>query len=87
MPKPVAQRGLAIGDVGAVDRTNGAFEYFFNVFLPKEHPEQYKIPDNFVPFRPPPQESQIKRVANFHKAGTVIVGPGVEIRPVEGKIQ
>ncbi|KAK6988722.1 hypothetical protein R3P38DRAFT_2573169, partial [Favolaschia claudopus] len=48
-------RGVTIGDVGRIT-PDGAFDFFFNVYLPADHPiNNNNVPDDFYPL--PPFES------------------------------
>ncbi|KAJ6545280.1 hypothetical protein B0H19DRAFT_907929, partial [Mycena capillaripes] len=48
-PAPYQEHGVAIGDVGTVT-PEGIFEFFFNIFLPAEHPINANYtPDDFSP--------------------------------------
>ncbi|KAF7355978.1 Pleiotropic drug resistance ABC transporter protein [Mycena venus] len=49
------RRGVAIGDVGRITQ-EGTFDFFFNIFLPPEHPiNGNRTPEDFSPM--PPYES------------------------------
>lgn len=51
-PAPYQEHGVAIGDVGTVT-PEGIFEFFFNIFLPAEHPINANYtPDDFSPMMP-----------------------------------
>ncbi|KAF7356195.1 hypothetical protein MVEN_00950900 [Mycena venus] len=43
--------GVAIGDVGRVT-PEGSFDFFFNIYLPANHPINANIPEDFVPLTP-----------------------------------
>ncbi|KAJ7889645.1 hypothetical protein B0H13DRAFT_1626682, partial [Mycena leptocephala] len=45
------RRGVAIGDVGRVT-PEGSFDFFFNIYLPANHPINANIPEDFVPLSP-----------------------------------
>ncbi|KAJ6548290.1 hypothetical protein B0H10DRAFT_2129407 [Mycena sp. CBHHK59/15] len=55
LPAEYQRHGVSIGDVGCVT-PEGIFDFFFNVFLPPEHPiNGNRTPDDFSPM--PPYES------------------------------
>ncbi|KAF7356173.1 WD40 containing domain protein [Mycena venus] len=45
------RRGVAIGDVGRVT-PEGSFDFFFNIYLPANHPINANAPADFVPLSP-----------------------------------
>ncbi|KAK6988051.1 hypothetical protein R3P38DRAFT_2574013 [Favolaschia claudopus] len=46
------ESGVAIGDVGRIT-AEGAFDFFFNIYLPAEHPiNNHNVPENFYPLAP-----------------------------------
>ncbi|KAF8176635.1 hypothetical protein K438DRAFT_1607218, partial [Mycena galopus ATCC 62051] len=51
LPGEYRRRGVAIGDVGRVT-TEGCFDFFFNIYLPANHPINANIPEDFVPLSP-----------------------------------
>ncbi|KAJ7835978.1 hypothetical protein B0H13DRAFT_2107668 [Mycena leptocephala] len=52
LPAPYQVHGVAIGDVGRVT-AEGMFDFFFNIFLPKEHPiNANHTPQDFCPMTP-----------------------------------
>ncbi|KAJ7821927.1 hypothetical protein B0H14DRAFT_2454884, partial [Mycena olivaceomarginata] len=49
LPQEYQQSGVAIGDVGRIT-PNGAFDFFFNIYLPADHPiNDNDVPENFSP--------------------------------------
>ncbi|KAJ6600527.1 hypothetical protein DFH09DRAFT_901283, partial [Mycena vulgaris] len=51
LPPAYRRRGVAIGDVGRVT-SEGIFDFFFNIFLPAEHPSRInanRTPEDFSP--------------------------------------
>ncbi|KAJ7713026.1 hypothetical protein B0H14DRAFT_3017381, partial [Mycena olivaceomarginata] len=49
LPKEYQEHGVAIGDVGRVT-PEGTFDFFFNIFLPSEHPIHANgTPEDFAP--------------------------------------
>jgi hypothetical protein len=45
------REGVAIGDVGRI-APEGNFDFFFNIYLPAEHPINANVPEGFVPLSP-----------------------------------
>ncbi|KAK7006393.1 hypothetical protein R3P38DRAFT_2647046 [Favolaschia claudopus] len=46
------ESGVAIGDVGRIT-AEGAFDFFFNIYLSAEHPiNNHNVPENFYPLAP-----------------------------------
>ncbi|KAJ7810745.1 hypothetical protein B0H13DRAFT_2475895, partial [Mycena leptocephala] len=49
LPQEYQKSGVAIGDVGRIT-PDGAFDFFFNVYLPADHPiNDNDVPENFCP--------------------------------------
>ncbi|KAJ7476173.1 hypothetical protein FB451DRAFT_268897 [Mycena latifolia] len=48
LPDEYQRTGVAIGDVGRVT-SEGIFDFFFNIYLPPEHPINANIPEDFSP--------------------------------------
>ncbi|KAJ7718999.1 hypothetical protein B0H16DRAFT_1607752 [Mycena metata] len=49
LPQPYRDQGISIGDMGRVT-PEGIFDFFFNVFLPRDHPiNNGRVPEDFVP--------------------------------------
>ncbi|KAJ7649898.1 hypothetical protein FB45DRAFT_731891 [Roridomyces roridus] len=48
LPAEYQRNGITIGDVGRVT-PDGVFDFFFNIYLPAEHPVNAHTPDGFVP--------------------------------------
>ncbi|KAF7374447.1 Pleiotropic drug resistance ABC transporter protein [Mycena sanguinolenta] len=48
LPAEYQERGVAIGDVGRIT-TDGSFDFFFNIYLPRSHPINAYVPEDFVP--------------------------------------
>ncbi|KAJ7249248.1 hypothetical protein B0H12DRAFT_702731 [Mycena haematopus] len=51
LPPEYRRRGIAIGDVGQVT-PEGSFDFFFNIYLPADHPINANGPEAFVPLPP-----------------------------------
>ncbi|KAJ6560135.1 hypothetical protein B0H19DRAFT_945502, partial [Mycena capillaripes] len=51
LPAEYRRCGVAIGDVGRVN-AEGDFEFFFNIYLPADHPINVNVPEDFVPLSP-----------------------------------
>ncbi|KAF7374425.1 WD40 containing domain protein [Mycena sanguinolenta] len=51
LPAEYRRRGVAIGDVGRV-APEGSFDFFFNIYLPANHPINANVPEDFVPLSP-----------------------------------
>ncbi|KAF7374442.1 WD40 containing domain protein [Mycena sanguinolenta] len=51
LPTEYRRRGVAIGDVGRVT-PEGSFDFFFNIYLPANHPINANAPEDFVPLSP-----------------------------------
>ncbi|KAF7374475.1 Guanine nucleotide-binding protein alpha-4 subunit [Mycena sanguinolenta] len=51
LPTEWRTRGVAIGDVGRITPA-GSFDFFFNIYLPADHPINANIPEDFVPLSP-----------------------------------
>ncbi|KAJ7637896.1 hypothetical protein DFH06DRAFT_1099335 [Mycena polygramma] len=52
LPPEYEERGIAIGDVGSVT-ADGEFDFYFNIFLPAEHPiNADNTPEDFSPMYP-----------------------------------
>ncbi|KAF7374410.1 Pleiotropic drug resistance ABC transporter protein [Mycena sanguinolenta] len=51
LPPEYRRRGIAIGDVGRVN-SEGSFDFFFNIYLPANHPINAYAPEDFVPLSP-----------------------------------
>ncbi|KAJ7794255.1 hypothetical protein B0H14DRAFT_2191576, partial [Mycena olivaceomarginata] len=52
LPAESQRHGVSIGDVGTVT-PDGIFDFFFNIFLPPEHPiNANNTPEGFLPMRP-----------------------------------
>ncbi|KAJ7681946.1 hypothetical protein DFH06DRAFT_284548 [Mycena polygramma] len=50
-PAEYREHGIQIGDVGSVT-SNGEFDFYFNIFLPAEHPiNANRTPENFSPMQ------------------------------------
>jgi hypothetical protein len=49
LPQEYQRGGVAIGDVGRIT-PEGAFDFFFNIYLPADHPiNNNNVPENFCP--------------------------------------
>ncbi|KAF8972493.1 hypothetical protein BDZ97DRAFT_836347 [Flammula alnicola] len=79
-PKLHMSQGAVIGDVGIMD-SNGSFEFWFNLFLPPDHPNQptKTMPPNFSPLHPPLSKEELLTVPDHFPPGTVIASDGVKI--------
>ncbi|KAJ6512763.1 hypothetical protein C8R45DRAFT_326820 [Mycena sanguinolenta] len=51
LPAQYRTRGVAIGDVGRIT-AEGSFDFFFNIYLPANHPINANVPKDFVPLSP-----------------------------------
>ncbi|KAJ7843699.1 hypothetical protein B0H13DRAFT_2209677, partial [Mycena leptocephala] len=51
LPAQYRREGVAIGDVGRVT-PDGNFDFFFNIYLPADHPINANVPEGFVPLSP-----------------------------------
>jgi hypothetical protein len=51
LPVQYRREGVAIGDVGRI-APEGNFDFFFNIYLPAEHPINANVPEGFVPLSP-----------------------------------
>ncbi|KAJ6588695.1 hypothetical protein B0H19DRAFT_923299, partial [Mycena capillaripes] len=51
LPVRYRREGVSIGDVGRVT-TEGDFDFFFNIYLPKNDPINANVPEGFVPLSP-----------------------------------
>ncbi|KAF7336872.1 Pleiotropic drug resistance ABC transporter protein [Mycena venus] len=51
LPAEYRKSGVQIGDVGRIT-PEGIFDFFFNIYLPPEHPINANIPEDFVPLSP-----------------------------------
>ncbi|KAJ7603707.1 hypothetical protein DFH06DRAFT_328593 [Mycena polygramma] len=52
LPAEYRVHGVQIGDVGSVT-SDGEFDFYFNIFLPAEHPiNVHRTPANFTPMQP-----------------------------------
>ncbi|KAJ6512779.1 hypothetical protein C8R45DRAFT_857050, partial [Mycena sanguinolenta] len=51
LPAQYRTRGVAIGDVGRIT-AEGSFDFFFNIYLPANHPINANVPEGFVPLSP-----------------------------------
>jgi hypothetical protein len=52
LPAAYQRHGVSIGDVGSVT-PEGIFDFFFNIFLPPEHPiNGNRTPEDFSPMEP-----------------------------------
>ncbi|KAJ7126693.1 hypothetical protein C8R44DRAFT_701440, partial [Mycena epipterygia] len=48
LPDEYQRSGVAIGDVGRVT-PDGIFDFFFNIYLPADHPINANVPEDFCP--------------------------------------
>ncbi|KAJ7285246.1 hypothetical protein C8J57DRAFT_712032 [Mycena rebaudengoi] len=51
LPEEYRRNGVSIGDVGTVT-PEGVFDFFFNIYLPSDHPINEQVPDDFSPLSP-----------------------------------
>ncbi|KAF9561911.1 hypothetical protein CPC08DRAFT_411641 [Agrocybe pediades] len=68
--------GVNLGDVGLIN-TFG-FTTAFNLFLPRDHPVNARVPPNFSPLTSLEPE-EISTIDNYFPVGSVIVSKGVEV--------
>ena len=67
LPVDYRREGIGIGDVGVLLRF-GTFSYFFNIFLPADHPVNAgKVPDNFEPLDLSILQQKSNKEASFAK--------------------
>ncbi|PPQ77885.1 hypothetical protein CVT25_015372 [Psilocybe cyanescens] len=64
LPVPYRQTGVCIGDVGIITR-EGAFDCLFNICLPRDHPINSHVPDNFEPLLIPLSHRPILEYRSF----------------------
>ncbi|PPQ64795.1 hypothetical protein CVT26_002627 [Gymnopilus dilepis] len=70
-------KGVNIGDVGIIDGY-GYFQYYFNIFLPAEHPiHKGCTPREFQPIEPPLRPDELIYHKEYFKPGHVIASKGV----------
>ncbi|KAJ6562016.1 hypothetical protein B0H19DRAFT_91533 [Mycena capillaripes] len=75
LPADYQNKGVAIGDVGRVT-PDGIFDFFFNIYLPADHPvNDNDVPENFYPL--PPYSSKDVFYLNYD-AGTYVSTSSVE---------
>lgn len=73
------KKGASIGDVGVIDHA-GAFNFYFNIFLPSDHPINVGFtPREFKPIEPPLSPSETIYEPDYFKPGTVIASEGVKV--------
>ncbi|KAF4620520.1 hypothetical protein D9613_001126 [Agrocybe pediades] len=70
------EMGVNLGDVGLIN-TFG-FTTAFNLFLPRDHPVNARVPPNFSPLTSLEPE-EISTIDNYFPVGSVIVSKGVEV--------
>ncbi|KAF7366782.1 WD40 containing domain protein [Mycena sanguinolenta] len=51
LPSEYRTRGVAVGDIGRIT-PEGGFDFFFNIYLPADHPVNARVPEDFVPLAP-----------------------------------
>ncbi|KAJ7870368.1 hypothetical protein B0H13DRAFT_1522488, partial [Mycena leptocephala] len=70
LPAEYRSSGVAIGDVGRVT-PEGTFDFFFNIFLPADHPININnVPEDFCPLAPYASDRDL-----YHK----VYPPGVHV--------
>ena len=75
-PEAHKEKGFSIGDVGCLD-DRGGFQYWFNIFYPRDHPVQDDVPLKFKPIEPPMSEWKIQVSANDLSPGTILCSQGI----------
>ncbi|KIK62852.1 hypothetical protein GYMLUDRAFT_223412 [Collybiopsis luxurians FD-317 M1] len=77
LPEEYLSDGIRIGDVGLVT-ADGAFEFLFNVFLPRDHVinQWHGVPDGFAELEWNPRLLTLK--SQCHRAGVPICSSGTE---------
>ncbi|KAF4612514.1 hypothetical protein D9613_012769 [Agrocybe pediades] len=78
MPIEYQREGVSIGDVGVL-LASGSFNFFFNIFLPSNHPfNQGNTPEGFVPLTPPLSPVDVQRLREF-TFGSYITSESIKI--------
>ncbi|KAF9063407.1 hypothetical protein BDP27DRAFT_1335187 [Rhodocollybia butyracea] len=78
LPLEYQDEGIRIGDVGVIT-ADGAFDFLFNVFLPKDHViNQWNraVPEGFTPL--PWDSRQVNRSSHLHCPGVSISSSGAQ---------
>lgn len=75
-PKMHLKSGVSIGDVGFL-ASSGAFETYFNLFLPADHPAQQYCPPDLIPLDPPLDSDLSVKPMQF-PPGTTLVSKGIQ---------
>ncbi|KAF8176686.1 hypothetical protein K438DRAFT_73229 [Mycena galopus ATCC 62051] len=73
LPLEYRSRGVAIGDVGRIT-PEGSFDFFFNIYLPADHPINARIPEDFVPLSP---YDPIDVAYHYFRPGTYVCNPSI----------
>jgi len=76
LPEAHLEQGFSIGDVGCLDR-KGGFQYWFNIFYPRNHPIQDDVPRNFKPIEPPFSKWKTKVTARDISPGSILSSQGI----------
>ncbi|KAF7345994.1 Pleiotropic drug resistance ABC transporter protein [Mycena venus] len=75
LPEESQRHGVLIGDVGTVT-PEGIFDFFFNIFLPPEHPiNANNTPEGFLPMQPAYNSRDVTKVQ--YDPGNYISSPTV----------
>ncbi|KAJ6624090.1 hypothetical protein B0H10DRAFT_765139 [Mycena sp. CBHHK59/15] len=79
LPEEYRRRGVAIGDVGRVT-PEGVFDFFFNIYLPSDHPINANVPDDFSPLSP---YASVDVVPLDHDPGNCVLTPTVNSQELD----
>jgi hypothetical protein len=75
LPLDYQRHGIGIGDVGSV-MPEGIFDFFFNIFLPPEHPiNANRTPEDFSPMSP---YDSMEVVHHNYDPGNYVSSPTVQ---------